>query len=266
MKLHFITLALDAQPYIAHHINQFNQLPFDWDWSITEGVAKPFKDTGWCKDIPARLSNDGTHNYLRELSSYHPKVAFHWRDEWPGKTAMLNYALQFLKGDGLLMQIDADELWTTEQLVKIYQMFKHSPRFQWAEFYCRYLLGANVEAITPGCYGNNPGEWKRVWRWREGQMFDRHEPPILEDINYQTMPGFDRDCTKQFGLVFWHPAYALEKTLAFKGAYYGYTDALAQWKRLQKDAADPAVKFPRPVSEYLKWVTDGAMCDRVVNI
>jgi Glycosyl transferase family 2 len=261
MKVHFITLALDAMPHIAHHINQFNQLRgIDWDWSVIEGVAKPVKDTGWVKDIPPRLSADGTTEYLSELETYHPRVSHYTRLEWPGKTAMLNYAIQFLKGDGLLFQIDSDELWQAGQLYSVIELFKKNPTFMWAEFFCRYLLGANIEAITPNAYGNNPGEWKRCWRWKEWQPFVAHEPPILSGVDYASTPGFDRHLTRLHGLTFWHPAYASEKQLAFKEKYYGYTDALEQWKALQ------AAPKPCRVGDYLKWVTNDAMCDWVVKV
>lgn len=257
MKVHFLTLALDAQPFIAHHIHQFNQLNFDWDWSVIEGVAKPVRDTSWVADIPPRLSNDGTTQYLKELEAYHPRVSHYYKFQWEGKTAMLNHAISNLKGDGLLFQIDSDELWSAGQIAKIQQMFAFSQKYMWAEFCCRYYLGANIEAVTKNCYGNNPGEWKRVWRWREGQLFEKHEPPIMEGIDYNRTLGFNRDTTSAMGLVFNHPSYALEKQLAFKQDYYAYKDAVAQWKALQS--------APKPcrVGDYLKWVTDEAMCDNI---
>jgi hypothetical protein len=258
MKIYFLTLALDAMPWITHHLTQFNKSGLDFEWHIVEGVAEPVKDTGWCKPISPRHSTDGTHEYLREISRHHPRVKWHRRISWPGKTAMLNHALAEIHEPGLVMQIDSDELWTADQLVKIHNFFDASHSFMWAQFYCDYQLGPNIRITTTDTYGNNGYEWFRCWRWQPGQKFLSHEPPVMEGINHNSAPGFTRDFTKRLNLVFQHPAYALEKQVVFKEQYYGYAGAVDQWRALQANT-----KWPCRVGDFLKWVKDDAIADLI---
>lgn len=259
MKIHFVTLALDAMPYISHHINQFNKLDCPWSWSIIEGVAKPFHDTSWVKSIPPRLSRDGTHEYLVELAAHHPRVTHYHAPQWPGKTAMLNHALSRITEPGLVFQTDSDELYSAAQLHKIHDLFEANPSFKWAQFFCDYQIGGNIRIIRNGnAYGNNVYEWFRCWSWRPGQFFSSHEPPVMQGIDHVTTPGFNRDYTANADLVFTHPAYALEKQVEFKRIYYGYEDATEQWRALQSNT-----EWPVSVSKFLKWVPEGAMADLI---
>lgn len=258
MKVYFLTLALDAQPWITHHLTQFNKLPFSWEWHIVEGVADPVGDTDWCKRIGHRLSTDGTHEYLLDLDACHPRV-IHYPDlGWPGKTAMLNYALERIHEPGLVFQVDADELWSADQIIKIHAIFEANDAFMWAQFYCDYQIGQNIRITTTNTYGNNSYEWYRCWRWQPGMRFATHEPPVMQGISHAKAPGFSRDFTKRLGLVFTHPAYALEKQVAFKEQYYGYQGAVEQWRALQAET-----EFPCRVGKHLKWVKDEAMCDLI---
>ncbi len=57
--------------------------------------------------------------------------------------------------------------------------------------------------------------------------------------------------TESSGLVFQYYAYVLPSQLLFKEQYYGYTNALAQWQRLQA-----AQTLPLFLRDYLSWVKD----------
>ena len=72
--LYFLTIVLDGMPWIGHHLAQFEQLSKPWHWVIAEGRADGILDTAWCKRLAGRLSNDGTTEYLDDLS-YHPTQA-----------------------------------------------------------------------------------------------------------------------------------------------------------------------------------------------
>ena len=88
MKIVFFTIVLDGMPWLPMQLAMMQRLKCDWLWAVAEGVADNVADTGWCKKIPPRLSNDGTGGWLREISDNHPNV-FHFNAElWPGKAAM----------------------------------------------------------------------------------------------------------------------------------------------------------------------------------
>jgi hypothetical protein len=49
-----------------------------------------------------------------------------------------------------------------------------------------------------------------------------------------------------------------EEQLKFKENFYGYSGALESWKRLQNND-----KFPCMASEFLPWVTDNTILDKI---
>lgn len=251
--LNIMTIVLDGMPFIAHHLPVFESLKVPWHWVIAEGVANNVNCTKWCQAIGLRLSNDGTSQYLEAISR-HPRITYLRKPLWPGgKVEMCNACLaQFDKG-GALMQIDSDELWTPDQLTAIHSMIG-AGYVDHAQFYCRYFLGPNIVTTGTNCYGNNPGEWARAWYFEPGMTFLKHEPPVLSAAPKKVAA---RDRTILHGLVFSHYAYYLESQLAFKEKFYGYANAVAQWKRLQANTVWPV----RRLKDFLPWVDENAGAD-----
>lgn len=251
--LHIITIVLDGMPFMPMQLATFNRLSCDWVWHIVEGVADNVQCTSWCAKIPARLSRDGTTEFLHRLRG-HPRVRIYQRAVWPGKVEMFNTAVATIEEDCVLMEIDADEIWQPYQLERIVEMFEHRPEIGHAMFQCRYFVGLNLITVGDDCYGNNPGEWKRAWNFRPGMRFLKHEPPVMENEGI----GENRYATKGYDLVFDHYAYAFPHQLKFKEEYYQYKDAYAYWRVLQ--TLEPR-KFPMPLNRFLPWVDDRVLVD-----
>lgn len=55
--------------------------------------------------------------------------------------------------------------------------------------------------------------------------------------------------TEAQNIIFQHYAYTLEKQLRFKEVYYGYRNAVEQWKELQRESS-----FPVALNNYFTWV------------
>jgi hypothetical protein len=253
---YLLTIVLDGMPWISSHLQQFEKLSVPWHWFIAEGRADGILDTGWCKRLPGRLSNDGTTEYLNDLT-YHPRVTRLSQGLWPGKTAMFNAMVELCDKPGILMEIDSDELWETRQLTQMHSMFTAMRDRDCAYFPCDYRVGPNLRTITPGAYGNNPGEWLRAWRYTPGMRMQSHEPPML---GAGPVKPFTLEETRAMGLTFLHPAYATEKQVAFKEIYYGYAGAVEQWRRLQANTV-----WPAKLKDFLPWSDDRAMVDEVIK-
>jgi hypothetical protein len=251
MKIHFITIVLDCRDFIGCHLPIFNTLNLDWHWHIAEGTAKPVRDTSWCREISPRLSIDGTTEYLDSIKQ-HRRVTLYRRTQWDGKTEMVNAPLSGLNGDGLVFQIDSDELWTKAQIERVHECMGN-PSLTRARFRCRYFFGPDIAITSVGTYGNRGDEWTRVWRWKSGQLFEKHEPPIMSGDSGNTLDLRDDD-----SMVFQHYAYATEEQVAFKERYYGYAGAVEQWKRLQANR-----QWPARLGDYCKWVKDETTVDKI---
>jgi len=275
LPIHFFTIVLNGEPFIRYHIDIFKHLPCQWHWHIVEGVADLKHDTAWSLKLGGSItdeihqkgrSNDGTTEYLDELARLYPdNVTVYRKPEgvfWDGKLEMVNAPLANIKEECLLWQVDVDELWTVEQLSTARHMFIVNPEKTAAFYWCWYFVGEDLVISTRNCYAQNPKqEWLRTWRFKPGEVWAAHEPPILVEPlqddqwrNVAEVNPFLHQETEERGLIFQHFAYVTPKQLEFKEQYYGYKNAVAQWSALQKQA-----RFPVLLREYLPWVQDETM-------
>ena len=255
--VHFLTIVLDGMPWLPVQLAMLNQLNLNWRWHIVEGVAENKHCTKWCKPINARFSMDGTTEFLDHLLR-HDRIFVHRKLGWDGKIEMVNEPLRESHRPGLVWQMDSDEIWQPWQLEHMIGMFAGNPAKTHAQFKCRYFFGPDIIITSKNTYGNRSDiEWYRVWRWRYGQLFSAHEPPVM--IGSNSNP-FTADETEKEGLVFDHYAYATEEQVAFKETYYGYKGAVAAWRRLQENT-----KWPAKLKDFIPWVKDETIVDKIWN-
>ena len=277
LPIHFLTIVINGEPFIRYHIEVFKQLPFKWHWHIVEGVAELKHDTAWSLQLGGRItdeihrngrSHDGTTQYLDELArQYAENITVYRKPEgvfWNGKREMVNEPLLNINEECLLWQVDADELWTVEQICTARQMFINNPDKTAAFYWCWYFVGENLIISTRNCYAQNPQqEWLRTWRYKPGSVWVAHEPPRLAEPlpnsqwrDVAAVNPFMHEETEQLGLIFQHFAYATPEQLRFKEQYYGYKNAASQWMKLQTET-----QFPVLLRQYFPWVQDAAQVD-----
>ena len=250
------------------------ELQGDTAWSLANGgrVDAAFHEGG--------LSLDGTREYLDQLQRDHPDRVTVYRKGggafWNGKLEMVNAPLANLREPCLLWQVDVDEYWTLEQILACRRMFQEDPSRRAAFFWCHFYVGPALVLASRDNYGNNSRfEWLRVWRYRPGDQWISHEPPMLAGpwqllrtrfrrllgkrpkVRLKRLRAFTHAETEAAGLVFTHLAYVLPSQATFKETYYGYRGAREQWQALQRQE-----RFPLPLRDYFAWVKDGALVDR----
>jgi len=278
LPVHFFTIVLNGEPFIRHHIEEFAKLPFDWHWHVIEGVAELAHDTAWSVQNGGRItpelhrggvSNDGTSQYLDRLQAKFPERISIYRKQggafWDGKLEMVSAPLENIGEECLLWQVDADELWSAEQIGTARDLFLREPEKTAAFYYCNFYVGPELVISTRDTYGNHSSyEWLRTWRYLPGDRWASHEPPRLcrqePGGSWQDLAALKpllHHETEGMGLVFEHMAYVSEQQLRFKEIYYGYADAVAGWRHLQEVRS-----FPVRLGEYFPWVNDGALVRR----
>jgi hypothetical protein len=248
-----------------------------WRWHVIEGASELVGDTAWSVQRGGRLSErwhaagrsvDGTTAFLDRLGEEDGDRVKVYRKPpgalWKGKREMVSAPLASIDEPCVLMQMDADELWTAEQLEGVRRLFAERPLARSAYFRCHYFVGPDRVITTRDTYGNYSSyEWLRAWRYTPGCRWLAHEPPRLVTPNpsgrgetdLATIHPIMHDETEAAGLVFQHFAYVTEAQLRFKEDYYGYAGAVEQWRSLQSAA------LPTRLGDHFAWVTDGAMVD-----
>ncbi len=270
LPVHFFTIVLNGMPFLRHHIEMLKQLPFEWHWHVVEGVAALKHDTAWSLSRGGFVSDethlmglslDGTSEYLDALVWEFPDQVTVYRKPrgrfWDGKLEMVNAPIPNIPDGALLWQVDADELWTPEQAIRLRELFLGEPDRTAAYFWCHFFVAPELVIGSRHTYGNQGDiEWLRVFRFPQGARWSAHEPPVLKDARGQelaTIHPFRHEETEAHGLVFQHFAYADPSQLAFKETYYGYAGAREAWARLKACTA-----FPARLKDYFPWVEDEA--------
>jgi hypothetical protein len=256
MKKIAFTIVLNGMPFIK---TQYDIIPKVFDeWYIVEGACRPHHDTSWCSTISSefynhdKLSIDGTSEFLDSIAS-DKIIIIRKGDYWDGKLEMCNSFMDNLS-DCVLMQFDVDEIWDVEILNSVLNYSVNNDYFDGMLFKCNYFMGPSIKKINDGGYADNPYEWMRLWKFRNSTRWLSHEPPrILGCDNL-----LSKEFTKSNGWIFDHYAYVTEEQLKFKENFYGYSGALESWKRLQNND-----KFPCMASEFLPWVTDNTILDKI---
>lgn len=254
IPLHVMTLALDAMPWLAYTFAELSRLhEIPWRWTIVHGAAMNTRDTRWMQPQKPRLSTDGTTEFLHSLS-FHPRIRIIEQPSWDGKVTMCNAALATFNERGVLMQIDADELWQVDQLRRIVETFEDDPAVMLARFDCRYFIAPNVVTTDRG----KPSEWQRAWRFSPGIRFDSHEPPVLQGNHGKNLT---REDTAAMGLIFQHHAYSLSKHVEQKERLYGpkFHGLKSGWDKLRANTDWPVAD----VGRFLPLAFRGTPVDKI---
>jgi hypothetical protein len=258
MTINIFTIVLDGSPWIGAQFAELCRLrELDWHWSIVEGASLPKKDTAWMGNQSGKVSHDGTHQFLQSLKT-HPRITVNSKSEWGGKTEMINAALTAFKRDGVLLQMDSDELWTEFQMKSLASMMEIEREVNTVQFKMDYMLGPNVISTSKDGYGNRANEWVRAWRYSVGEWMECHEPPVFNG-NRERILGRD-ESERLFGRIL-HMAWVTPQQVSQKQRIYrgGYENACENWEKLQNN-----MKWPvKDLQQFLPWVGKGASADLI---
>ena len=256
MTLNIFTIVLNGAPWIGAQFAELTRLrDFDWHWSIVEGASMAVKDTAWMGNQQGKVSHDGTNQLLSGLAS-HPRITVASKPEWGGKTEMINGALTAFKKDGILLQMDSDELWTADQMRKLVDLFTSNPETNTVKVKMDYMLGPNVISTSSNGYGNRSNEWVRAWRYSVGLWMECHEPPVFNGNRGKVC---ERDESESILGPILHMAWVTPQQVAYKQRIYrgGYEGACEQWEGLQANTKWPV----KDLKTLLPWVGSGASAD-----
>jgi len=214
---------------------------------IVEGAAKSTGSTSWCRNMPDEyhknyLSIDGTTEFLEHYSRTHCKVC-HLKYGNHNKEEMFNHGVDKLKdilkgyGNAFLWTLDCDEQISSAALgaAEAY-LIEHSGKT--GAFLCNHYVGEGL--LAKGEWGEGKLlPYRRLWVW-QGEMFESHEPPILEGVNEPIV---------LIPQKFNHYAYYFEKDVKFKNDWYtGHDGIYEKWLKLQ---SLPKSSFPLHINNLV---------------
>ncbi len=134
-------------------------------------------------------------------------------------------------------------------------LFEKHPQKTAAYFWCRYLVGTDIEVTSRNTWGNRSGEWLRVWKVIPGMRWLSETSPVIEGLN---IDAFSQSQTDLEGLGFNHYAYVSPSQPEAKEKRYGQHDNYHGWKRLQAHG-----DFPTKLKPFFPWVDEDTIVDKV---
>jgi hypothetical protein len=254
VNLTIFTVVLDGMPFCQWHLPIFNRLKIPWNWIICHGTAQNNQSTSWCNPQKPRLSNDGTTEYLKSIRG--DGITVIQKKNWHSKDEMVNAALVKLNEPCVLMEIDVDEIHTSENIQSIVELFSSDESLGMIRMPCRFFVGKDLVCEGENCWSNHKDyEWDRAWRFQPEIRFVTHEPPKLNRLLGRTM---NQEESKKHGLTFDHFAYALPKQVEYKEAFYGYRGLVNQWRALQEYR-----QFPARLCRFFPFVDERTIVRRL---
>ena len=138
-------------------------------------------------------------------------------------TQRCNNMLHDISEETLIWQVDIDEFWTTEQIIKVHELFEQNPLKQAIRFFCRYFVGPRLALKIQDGMGNSFYDWKRAWRWTPGCRYEKHDPPCIKDALGRDLDNYliSREETRKLGIVFNHYSFCTWPQTVFKMKRYG---------------------------------------------
>ncbi len=229
------TIIFNGLHHLKHN-DYANYIPkiFDY-WIIVEGSVDNKGSTSWCKKMPDNYHNngksiDGTIEFLKELKlKYNNIIIIESDGMLESKDIMVNRAIEEIKkitNTCYLWQIDIDEQWTKEQIVKSEKELREK-NGKTGEFNVIQFVGENL-IVTGKDWAGIP--FIRLWDWN-GENFISHEPPILDNYNINKVLLSEE--MKHYSFYF-------EEDVKFKDKWYDDHDgSYNRWLMLKKE-----VNFP----------------------
>ncbi len=281
LPVHFFSLAFNGLPFIRHHLPVFCQLPFPWHWHVVSGLAEaeparalspPSAGSITGKLSHPGLTPDGTTAYLDRLAAQYPDRLTLYRPpggvSWASRREMFNAPLSNIHQECLLWQVDPEDLWSVEQIIRARELFLADPERTAAFYYCYPFVGPHLVVTSRNTYGNQSAhEWLRTWRFSPGCQWTQENPPRLchraqgKPVDLAAINPFWQAETEAHNLVFQRFACATESQLAFQEACCGHGQAVHNWQRLQANR-----RFPVLLKDYFPWVSDLARVDRLKSL
>ena len=229
------TIILNGLHHLKHNnYADFISKHFDY-WVIVEGASQNKGSTSWCKEMPSKYhkngrSIDGTVEYIKDLQKkYHNVVLVHSNGMWESKDIMVNRAIeevQKITSSCMLWQIDIDEQWAFDQILKSEKELKDS-NCKTGKFEVFQFVGHNL-VIDGKDWSGEP--FIRLWNW-SGEKFNKHEPPTLDTLDKSIKLLSER---------MRHYAFYFEQDVKFKDEWYTDHEGLYEnWLKLKHEKILP---------------------------
>ena len=186
-KISFGIIVLNGEPFITYCLRSIYS--FAYEIIVVEGGHEDAKSVCTPDGHSIDTTLETLYKFKKEEDPENKltivtKNGFWTKEDELGKhrTAQSRAYAEKATGD-YLWQIDIDEFYKKEDMIRIMRMLKNDPSISAVSFKQKSFWGG-IDYISESYYLlRNKGGWNRIFKWNSGYKYVTHEPPTVSDEN-----------------------------------------------------------------------------------
>jgi hypothetical protein len=255
-KISFGIIVLNGEPFTRYCIRAL--YPHAHEIIIAEGACDGARGIA----NPGGHSRDGTLEILKELKRVEDpgnKMRIITAEDeghpdgfWPGEKHEQSRAWAKRATGDYLWQVDIDEFYSDEDILKIKQLLDNDPEITSVSFKQQQFWGGFDYLVDSWLLKRGVEEFHRIFKWGKGFQYISHRPPTINDsygTDVRKIKWLRAKQTKELGIYLYHYSFVFPKQVHEKADYYKNAE-WAQRKKADWWANEVFMKLEDPFSVF----------------
>ncbi len=230
-------IVLNGEPFLRYNLRAL--YPFAHEIIVVEGACPAARGVS----TSAGHSTDTTLETLRDFKDHEDTedklIIVTAEDErhpdgfWPGEKHEQSQAYANRAPGDYLWQVDVDEFYKPEDMVRIMKMLQASPDIAAMSFLQIQFWGGFGQYVDSLYLRRGGGQFHRLFRWGSGYRYVTHRPPTVqtaEGIDVRSLRWLNAKEMRRKGIYLYHYSLVFPKQVIEKCEYYG----TAEWAKRAK--------------------------------
>jgi len=210
-KITFGIIVLNGEPFVKYCLRSI--YPFAHEIIVVEGGHEDAKSVCTADGHSTDTTLETLYRFKEEEDIENKLTIITKNGFWPKKdelgrnrTPQSRAYAEKATGD-YLWQIDIDEFYKKEDMVRIIKMLGDDPSITAVSFKQKSFWGG-IDYLSESYYLlRNKGGWNRIFKWDKGYKYVTHEPPTVSDengIDLQTKHWITGEEMKRKKIIMYH--------------------------------------------------------------
>jgi glycosyltransferase involved in cell wall biosynthesis len=186
-KITFGIIVLNGEPFIRYCLRSI--YPFAYEIIVVEGGHEDAKSVCTADGHSIDTTLETLYKFKEEEDTENKLSIVTRKGFWPKKdelgrdrTPQCRAYAEKATGD-YLWQIDIDEFYKHQDMLRIVKMLKNDPSITAISFKQKSFWGDIHYVSESYALLRNKGGWNRIFKWSNGYKYITHEPPTVYDEN-----------------------------------------------------------------------------------
>lgn len=240
-KITFGIIVLNGEPFIRYCLRSI--YPFAYEIIIVEGGHEDARSVCTHDGHSIDSTLESLYKFKKEEDTENKLTIITKNGFWPKKdelgrcrTAQSRAYAEKATGD-YLWQIDIDEFYKKEDMLRIIRMLNNDPSITAISFKQKSFWGGIDYLSESYALLRNKGGWNRIFKWNTGYKYITHEPPTIQDekgIDLHTKYWVSGEIMKSKNIYMYHysllfPWQVEQKLKVYRDEKPEYYSGIVEW-------------------------------------